>query len=96
MGGTKKTDTGDVAVIPGDTYVENMSRKPVRVGGGYIRDAEVLPSSGGFQALLDANVLACEARVLEAMREYHNAVTSMLSVICLERLSINVTTDIVN
>lgn len=53
--------------------MESLSGKLVRVHSGYLRDTAVLPSAGGFQALLDSSVLACEARALDAVRHYNDA-----------------------
>lgn len=54
--------------------MEPLSGKVVRVHSGILQDTTVLPSSGGFQALLDSSVLACEARVNDVMDHYTKAV----------------------
>ena len=74
VGGSRKGQRGATAIVPCDVFVEPMSNKPVRVGGAFLNEAEVLPSSGGYQSLLDSSVLACEARVLDALRMYKEAV----------------------
>ena len=75
IGGTREGDRGRVPLVPGDSYVEPMSGFNVRVGGAYVADASVMPSSGGYQTLLDNNSLAIEARVLDALRHYHESVS---------------------
>ena len=71
VGGSKE---GDIPIIAGDTFVDKPSGKPVRVHSGLVSADRVEPSAGGYQSLLDATVMACEARVLDALREYKEAV----------------------
>lgn len=68
VGGSREASRGPVPLIPGDLYVEPMSNRPLRVGGAFLNDNKVLPSSGGYLSFLDANMLACEARMLDCMR----------------------------
>ena len=75
VGGTREGPHNRVALIPSDLYVETMSNLPVRVGGAFLSDGEVVPSAGSYQALLDSNTLACEARVLDCLRAYKERVT---------------------
>ena len=70
MGGVHLNNS---AIIAGETFEEPLSRKKVRVLGGCIKDTEVQPSAGGYQGLLDSRVLACEANVNDAVREYMEA-----------------------
>ena len=44
------------------------------MGSAYPSDGEVLPSSGGYQTLLDSITMACEARVLDAIRQNTDAI----------------------
>lgn len=74
IGGTKPGSRHNLPIIPGDTFVEPLSGRLVRVQSGYLIEANVLPSGGGFQALLDSSVLACEARVIDTLRELKDAV----------------------
>lgn len=73
VGGVKPGDRHSIPIIPGDLFVEPLSGKVVRVHGGYLKDATVHASAGGFQALLDSSVLACEARVNDALNHYSKA-----------------------
>lgn len=75
MGGTREGPRSRTALIPGDLYVEQMSNLPVRVGGGFLSEGEVVPTAGSYQTLLDSNALACEARVLDSLRAYKERVT---------------------
>ena len=69
IGGCRESGRGGpTALIPGDLFVEPMSNRPARVGGAFLNDSEVLPANGGYIALLDATMLATEARVLDHMR----------------------------
>ena len=47
----------------------------ILLGGAFLSDADVLPSCGGQQALYDSSVMACEARLLDALRHYKEAVS---------------------
>ena len=75
VGGTRQGAHNRVAIIPGDLYVEQMSNLPVRVGGAFLSDGDVVPAAGSYQALLDSTALACEARVLDCLRAYSERVT---------------------
>lgn len=72
VGGVHRTNT---PILPGQTFTEKLSGKQVRVHGGHLAGTAVEPSAGGYQALLDANVLACEARVNDALRQYLETLT---------------------
>ena len=67
--------------MPGDSYLEPMSGFNVRVGSAYVSEASVMPTSGGYQTLLDNNSLAIEARVLDALRHYHESVSGKTLII---------------
>lgn len=62
------------AVLPvgglllGESFIEPLSGRLVRVGGGSIRGGKVVPHSGGFQALLDSQALAVRWRLVELLR----------------------------
>ena len=75
MGGLNANNT---PILPGETFVEPLSRKHVRVHGGHLTVTHVEPSAGGYQALLNSNVLACEARVNDAVRVYLEALAGKL------------------
>ena len=75
VGGTREGNQGHQALIHGDMWLEPMSNMPVKVGGAFLSDGEVVPSAGGHQTLLDANTLACEARALDSLRQYKDSVT---------------------
>ncbi len=65
-------------MVPGESYVEPLSGNAVRLAGGYVsEEGDVLPSCGGYQTMLDNNVLAIEARVLDALRHYKESVTGI-------------------
>ena len=73
VGGTKLDGT---PIIPGDTVTEPVSGKSVQVRSGFLRGVTVQPSAGGYQGLLDATVMACEARVNDALRDYKDVLSS--------------------
>ena len=75
VGGCHVVQGHETPILPNDVFTEPLSGKPVRVGGAFVNDDVVLPSSGGNQALLDSHALACEARLLDVLRGYSEAVT---------------------
>ncbi|XP_013391352.1 uncharacterized protein LOC106159584 [Lingula anatina] len=77
VGGTRPgSQGGDIPIIPGDSFVEPLSGKMCRVNGGTLKENMVaVACAGGYQALLDANVLACEVRALDSVRELKDIVT---------------------
>ena len=74
VGGTKEGDHAEIPIVPGDSFVDGPSGKLVRVHSGLVSGGRVKPSAGGYQSLLDATVLACEARAVDVLREYKDAV----------------------
>nr|XP_017206661.1 uncharacterized protein si:dkey-103g5.4 isoform X1 [Danio rerio] len=62
------------AVLPvgglllGESFIEPLSGRMVRVGGGSVRGGKVVPHAGGFQALLDSQALGICLRVAELLR----------------------------
>lgn len=62
------------AVIPvgglvlGESFIEPLSGRMVRVGGGSVRGGKVVPHAGGFQALLDSQVLGACLRLAEVLQ----------------------------
>lgn len=77
VGGCRKGQRGATAIVLGDSFTEPMSNQQVKVGGAFLNETEVLPSNGGYQALLDASILACEARVLDALRYYNETLSGI-------------------
>ena len=75
VGGCHMVQGREVPLLPRDVFTEPLSGKPVRVGGAFVNNDVVLPSSGGNQALLDSRALACEARLLDVLRAYSEVVT---------------------
>lgn len=70
MGGCRHDRDGEEPIIPFDGFTDNSSGQPVRVHSGCLHKTSVEPSAGGYQAVLDASVLACEARAHDALRMY--------------------------
>ncbi|TSQ58039.1 hypothetical protein Baya_11465 [Bagarius yarrelli] len=64
-------DSHTGAVLPvgglllGESFIEPLSSRMVRVGGGSIRAGKVVPHAGGFQALLDSQALRARMRLME-------------------------------
>lgn len=52
----------------GESFIEPLSGRLVRVGGGSIRGGKVVPHAGGFQALLDSQALGARVRVVELIQ----------------------------
>lgn len=74
VGGTNLDNT---PILLGETFTEKLSRKQVRVNGGHLTLTHVEPSAGGYQTLLDSNVMDCERRVNEAQKLYLEALAGM-------------------
>ena len=74
VGGTREGDHAEIPIVPGDSFLDGPSGKLVRVHSGLVSGGRVKPSAGGYQSLLDATVLACEARAVDMLREYKEAV----------------------
>lgn len=55
--------TGNL-LLPGDSFVEPLSGKTVRLLGASQQAGRILPHTGGPQALLDANVLVAQRQVI--------------------------------
>lgn len=43
-------------VLLGESFIEPLSRRMVRVGGASVRAGQLVPHAGGYQALLDNKV----------------------------------------
>ncbi|KAI5620779.1 hypothetical protein C0J50_19651 [Silurus asotus] len=57
-------------LLLGESFIEPLSGRLVRVGGGSIRGGKVVPHAGGFQALVDSQTLGARVRVVELIRTY--------------------------
>ncbi len=73
------------AVLPvgglllGESFIEPLSGRMARVGGGSVRGGKVVPHAGGFQALLDCQALgAClwVAELLQGFSEEWSSATA--------------------
>ncbi|KAK7156390.1 hypothetical protein R3I94_006451 [Phoxinus phoxinus] len=64
--------TGAVLPVGGllmcESFIEPLSGRMVRVGGGSMRGGKVVPHAGGFQALLDSQALGACLRVAELIQ----------------------------
>ncbi|XP_004413657.1 PREDICTED: uncharacterized protein LOC101369480 [Odobenus rosmarus divergens] len=68
LGGLR--DASGSLMLPGDSFEEPLSRKTVRLQGASRREGQTVPHMGGSQALLDANVLAAQRRVIDVLQSY--------------------------
>lgn len=57
-------------MLPGDSFVEPLSRKMVQLQGAAQQEGRTLPHMGGPQALLDANVLVAQRQVITVLQRY--------------------------
>ncbi|XP_051962910.1 uncharacterized protein si:dkey-103g5.4 [Xyrauchen texanus] len=55
-------------LLLGESFIEPLSGRMVRVGGGSMRGGKVVPHAGGFQALLDSQALCACLRVAELLQ----------------------------
>ncbi|XP_030633960.1 uncharacterized protein si:dkey-103g5.4 [Chanos chanos] len=64
--------TGAVLPVGGlllqESFIEPLSGRMVRVGGASIRGGKLVPHAGGFQSLLDNQVLVVRLRVVELLQ----------------------------
>ncbi|XP_028817043.1 uncharacterized protein LOC114768840 [Denticeps clupeoides] len=54
-------------LIIGESFIEPLSGRPVRVGGATVRGGRLVPHSGGFQALLDSQALGASDRAAKLL-----------------------------
>ena len=66
LGGLR--DASGNLLLPGDSFVEPLSRKLVRLQGASRQEGRTVPHTGGPQDLLDANVLVAQRRVIAVLR----------------------------
>ncbi len=64
-------------MVMGEQFVEPLGNKPVRIEGARISEDDAVPSSGGYQALLDAGVLSSEIGAMDAVRMFMETITGM-------------------
>ncbi|CAK7318509.1 hypothetical protein VULLAG_LOCUS21222 [Vulpes lagopus] len=55
-------------MLPGDSFEEPLSQKTVRLHGASQQEGRTVPHMGGSQALLDANVLLAQKRVITMLQ----------------------------
>lgn len=67
LGGLR--DASGNLMLPGDSFVEPLSKKTVRIQGASQQEGQTLPQVGGSQALLDANVLVAQRQVIAVIRQ---------------------------
>ncbi len=84
VGGTRPGQDGAKAITPCDKFLEPLSGLQVYAGSARLADGTVVPSSGGYQMLLDKNVLAIERQLVKALRDYSAAVTGgeLVTMLC--------------
>lgn len=56
-------------LMPGDSFVEPLSGKTVRLLGASQQAGQILAHAGGSQALLDANVLVAQRQVIMMLQQ---------------------------
>ena len=83
VGGTRPGPDGPKAITHCDKFMEPLSGLQVYAGSACLADGTVVPSSGGYQMLLDKNVLVIERQLVKALRDYSTAVTGGELVGCL-------------
>ena len=96
MGGTLQTPNGThnayITMVTGDRFVEPLSNLQVLTQSAALNDNEALPSSGGYQTLLDANLMTCQVKILEVVKAYLDAAVGMwilyLGIIAVNEISL--------
>ncbi|XP_052642520.1 uncharacterized protein LOC128141605 [Harpia harpyja] len=61
-------------MLLGDSFTEPLSGKTARVHGAHLRQDEVLPHSGGYQAVLEAEWLVSQTDVVNALKQFKASV----------------------
>ncbi|KAM9519512.1 uncharacterized protein ACIB01_017269 isoform 2-T2 [Guaruba guarouba] len=61
-------------MLLGDPFTEPLSGKITRVHGAHLRQDEVLPHSGSYQAVLEADWLASQTHVVNAIEQFKASV----------------------
>lgn len=56
-------------MLPGDSFVEPLSGKPVQLQGASRREGQTLPHMGGSQAVLHTNVLVAQRQVIAVLQQ---------------------------
>ncbi|XP_060550987.1 uncharacterized protein LOC117670160 [Pantherophis guttatus] len=70
--------SGDL-LLPGDPFVEPLSGKMARMQGLSLQQDKVVPHAGGYQVMLEANVLIAQTLVVKALQKYKVSIGKDLS-----------------
>ena len=74
-----------VPIIMGDSYLDPITCQESRVSSFRLLDkhdddgSTAIPFCGGYQAYLDADVMACERKMLDALRDYKDSFTGIIA-----------------
>ncbi|POI30617.1 hypothetical protein CIB84_005633, partial [Bambusicola thoracicus] len=63
------TDPSGNLMLLGDSFIEPLSGKIARVQGAHLQQDMVLPHSGSYQAVLEAEWLLSQSRVVDALKK---------------------------
>ncbi|XP_077162698.1 uncharacterized protein LOC143822002 [Paroedura picta] len=86
LGVALDSNTGDVVplggltgpsesfLLLGDSFIEPLSGKTARVQGACLLQGKVVPHAGGYQALLEANLLLTQVHTVKVLREYKDSI----------------------
>jgi len=61
-------------MLLGDSFTEPLSGKTARVHGAHLWQDEVLPHGGSYQAMLEADWLVSQTRVVNALKQFKASV----------------------
>lgn len=61
-------------MLLGDSFTEPLSGKTARVHGAHLRQGEVLPCGGSYQAVLEADWLVSQTCVVNALKPFKDSV----------------------
>lgn len=67
-------DPSGKLMLLGDSFTEPLSGKIARVHGAHLRQGKVLPCSGSYQAVLEADWLVSQTRVVKALEQFKDSV----------------------
>ncbi|XP_021231917.1 uncharacterized protein LOC110387733 isoform X3 [Numida meleagris] len=63
------TDPSGNLMLLGDSFIEPLSGKIARVQGAHLQQGKVLPHGGSYQAVLEAECLLSQSRVVNALKK---------------------------
>ncbi|XP_063797843.1 uncharacterized protein LOC134965294 [Pseudophryne corroboree] len=74
------SSSGSISVL-GDIFHEPLSGKKVRLQGAIVQEDKVAPHAGGYQALLDSNLMMAQIAVIDKLKAHRELFSEDLPVV---------------